>query len=401
MTISQRAMTQVLLGALVACSFCAPTRADEPETDTTLSGFLASTFRSVAGDAPSLYILPVPIQIPNHFFSPKDLPTELAFLKWKPVPAGRQISFDQASDLEVAIRAYSAGVVIGSPVLSPQQESDLAATTSLVRDQGGNPTAAYKKYQTYMEKAKSLRQKLDHATSAAEGASIQDDISSNDEQWTLFGNKAQIDAALAKMRQFTSTDALDLKTDWLESLKKPMLNYSQFFPSMAAHAGWVDKGISGTGLNGLRPSYSTSALAPPHSMGVVSAFYVSFVRVPVTNTYLAHPFLANNRWKHVSDKLLSSPSGTESVTSWMVTDVLVVKGLELTCSDVDLWAQFASASLAADEVSIDGFPIKQKGTLVARILPQTICWDRPQIVAVFATQLPTFPSPASNLKWTN
>lgn len=306
------------------------------------------------------------------------------------------------SDTQIGstLKQLLADIEFGTRTLSASEQASYDAALALLYGDDGKPSSLYANYLDYERRYEELAVQLAAETNAAARASLQTRMRQIEQDWSLFGSRAEVQAALLQQRYLAPTDA-DAE---LRRFRQLVDEYHP--PSLAAleqrlqQSDWLRVSGSSQELSGIEPVLSAGVLKVKLPPVVRISFDVSVVEL--SRVVLADPLITGTNWRLKSGLVLSDGNAAvdapEELMPRVNSSAVVVKNLELLFAS-DLPMESASAVAKFRPATLDGMPIVTEQSAAVAMQRRTITVTGPMVVGVFVDDLIKSPNPSIGLEW--
>lgn len=363
-----------------------------------------------AGDTNQLQVLSEPIILEDYTGIPSQ--DETTFTLFDRVPASGASLFltdPKAPTISEILAKIIPLIQLGKVVLTQEEEQEVRDATNFLYENGDHnkPSAKYAKYLDFQSRYNALTKSLQSATSAAEKANIQTQISILERNWSLSGYREDVDSNLNILASKGGEDTAAIKADWVATVKASKSgDYGQVWPALARFNDWVITNASLPQPTHKIPLLSKGAKSEQWSQVQISEptqLAMRICRVGITRPALEHPFFRSRQWKINGAWVLSDGNPLRDVDSELmpriVSELVLVKGIEIVLGSEEDWKIIATALKNSAEVKLGGLPIQHQAKKGYYLAPKMLALIQPYVIGVVISAVPKIPDPLPGLKY--
>jgi len=351
--------------------------------------------------------LPQPLCLGSGIRNAKELNQQLGVFETVPRTAGSTFEAGPTT-LMAQLRRLNQTIEISNPHLSASQEAEVERARNLLYAPGtrDTPTEPYRKYLDYQHRERDLSKKLAGADPTTGGqAVLTQELLDLRRDWSLYGDRAELEHALNTLHQFGTADARALHDSWTLALQGDQVgDYAGILRLVANMDGWtaltvpVGTQVANTATIVLNDHRRPRREIPLRGLAQIS-FRAAIYKVP--RPALAHQFLLSPNWRSMDSFVLSDGLPTDSPSELVpraVTSLVVVKGVEYRFEGETITADVIQAINAGADVTIGGFPAGGQ-SIASFTSPSYIATSNPCIVAALVALLPKIPNTSPTDRW--
>lgn len=343
---------------------------------------------------PSLQTLQQHIELPNWLDRNATFLSALAQFDTIPDASGRLPS--GAPSLKKVL-SDSAGVVEFSKPIGTDSSNVAAAYKILFADEDHkSPSKNYKEYlqrkEEYEAQATLLKTTTDPARKAVLIASLQK-LNTN---WSLFGHKSEIEAALAIVSSNQDASSSGSYNSWKASIPDGSSIDPLFLAYAVGRTDWIRISVSSDALKKavLNLHMDGTAIVIP----AISRLTFEYISLNLRRPALEHPFLSDDTWRFKNGLVLSEGDASSSASELLpryVGGLVLIRNIELAFAE-QLSTEALSALSQSGEAELGGWRFNTAGSYFQQKL---LSLTRPAITSYVVYRLQKTPNPSSNRSW--
>lgn len=349
---------------------------------------------SAADGRKQYYVVSLPTMIPN-LAGKSDLDIK-TFEFLEVVPRNNATEWQGGAKLTEQLSKIASSIKVGRRKPTAAQSAELKKAKELLYGIAGMASNDYKVYLNYEKNYKDVTKRVDEARNDAARALAQSDLSQIEREWTLFGKRHEIDAALAIVEAFDVRTMRRAVEEWTSAIAKAQLgDYSQVYQSLTKPSGWrtisysIDREVN---------------IAIDHKTGQREIFSITCrvvslrISVPdIQRGVLLSPFTFSRLWTATNALVLSdgddSNDSEKEILPRISTGVILAKSIEFQFDDLKLWQRLRDAVEEGESTSVAGFTVG--GSFIA---PNFVAIEHPFVIGVRILSLPRIPNPEPDLE---
>ncbi|WP_282680798.1 hypothetical protein [Rhizobium leguminosarum] len=341
------------------------------------------------------------VAVPNNLLKNNEF--ILSLDKFDAVPAVDGTIAKASASIKASLEGLvKAGIEIGKMQLSDSDSATLElAKKAVVDPETGAPTQAYAAYVDYRDRYGKALARLQAETNEAAKVGIQAELQALRNDWSLFGSKVEIEAALAQIDALNQTTNLSVYEDWTAKITDYRSEVAESLNASLRASNWTRVSVSSTDL----AEVVVKLEADGKTLELPSLARVSFdVGVnPVHRSLFEHPFFQDRYWRSKSGVVLSDGATTDDPAELLprvISGLVVVRNLELLFKEKISEAALDRLS-KAKKSSLSGIPLSNISTGSPAFQDFSISTSTPIIIGAAIGSLAKIPNPKIGLQWSN
>lgn len=417
-------MRRVLLPGLfltLACFACKRNVAPHPDTNDTTKlevgsdELIESARRSILNSLDirptagmELMFLTTPVSVPKRPGN-NTLPDVLLPLYAVPIKEGQNIKLG-ITPYAFALGQAANDVELGVAELTPSQQMAVDEAKNVLYDptDAVKPSHIYERYLKYEREHAALVNRLQQVN-GAEAVALQNKLKVNDEEWALFGHRADVAKALGLLAVGGDLNMGQL-TEWravVTASTHPSGN--EFWSSIESRDVGSKTTVpfpdTSSTLLGAR-TRKGNELWKDIKIGGVKRVTLTVAHIHINHQALDHPFVSSRSWrfgKTVAGRVISTGDPTTTIENELVPLVvswaLVIKRAEIVFAKQTDCHVFKTLIDVNDQVEFAGGVFLPNEIESGDDRSPTLIVNHPRIIAVIVRRQPKCPNPDPRLSW--
>jgi hypothetical protein len=361
--------TTTIFSVIASADAQSPT-APPSERSNALQSYLISAVKSMLNPTTSLSTKDINFQIsphavvtPNFASRDKAFANMLSSYDGVPDPKGNLPKAGSKSIKEL-LAQFQDSVEIGQRPVSEEQKADLSeAKNTLYKNvDKKTPTPKYTKYLKYRADMETATTQLAAADPASRPALLVK-IQQLDSDWSVFGSREEIDAALAVLDASGQTNSQTSYQSWKVMVADGKVTDAAKFLNGLYRSSWLRASFASDKLSSLNVALVNLESGKKIEINL-SRIAFDYAIIDIDRLELNHQFLSDTTWRTKSGFVLSDGNDAADTPSEVlpryVSSLIVVKNLELFLTN-DLDAGRMKELVAGNSAEISGIPFLAGG----------------------------------------